>query len=172
MSFGRDWGLKSQGIDAGSTQIIVFYFAIHPTHHLPCPHSHNNNNRFQEGTCPYGPTCKYAHGPQDLRGGGGGGGGGQGGGGGGGNRPSGAGRVMTPNGPAGGMMGGGPGGMMMGGGGPGMMMQPRPPAGAPGGGAGGGGGAAGDKMWRTRLCEGFMQNGTCRYGDKCTFAHG
>ncbi len=74
----------------------------------------------------------------------------------------GSGKVMTPNGPpAGGM------GMGMPGAGP---MQPRPPAGNAGGGAGGDGNKSGH--WRTRLCEGFMQNGTCRYGDKCTFAHG
>lgn len=74
---------------------------------------------------------------------------------------------MTPNGPPAGM-GGAPGmGMgdpMMGGG---MGMQPRPPA----GGAGGGGGEK-SGHWRTRLCDQFMQTGSCRYGDKCTFAHG
>lgn len=114
----------------------------------------------QTGVCPYGPTCKYAHGPNDLRGGGP-----MGGGGGGANRAAGgSGKVMTPNGPPAGGMGGGMGGMM--GGGP---MQPRPPAGNAGG---GGGDASKSGHWRTRLCEGFMQNGTCRYGDKCTFAHG
>jgi hypothetical protein len=79
-------------------------------------------------------------------------------------RPTGAGKVMTPSGPP-----AGPGmGMGMGMGAP---MQSRPPAGNAGG---AGGAAGGDKTghWRTRLCEGFMQNGTCRYGDKCTFAHG
>lgn len=64
---------------------------------------------------------------------------------------------------------GGPGmggdGMVMGGG-----MQPRPPA--PSGGGGGGGGGDKSGHWRTRLCEQFMQHQTCRYGDKCTFAHG
>jgi len=115
------------------------------------------DRRFEQGSCPYGPTCKYAHGPGDLRTAGGAGQSGP--------RPTGAGRVMTPNGPPAGM--GGPGmggdGMMMGGG-----MQPRPPA--PSGGGGGGGDKSGH--WRTRLCEQFMQHQTCRYGDKCTFAHG
>lgn len=27
-------------------------------------------------------------------------------------------------------------------------------------------------MRKTRLCEKFMQTGSCGYGDKCTFAHG
>eukprot|EP00197_Chlamydomonas_leiostraca_P002398 CAMPEP_0202858516 /NCGR_PEP_ID=MMETSP1391-20130828/1014_1 /ASSEMBLY_ACC=CAM_ASM_000867 /TAXON_ID=1034604 /ORGANISM="Chlamydomonas leiostraca, Strain SAG 11-49" /LENGTH=627 /DNA_ID=CAMNT_0049537441 /DNA_START=96 /DNA_END=1979 /DNA_ORIENTATION=+ len=29
-----------------------------------------------------------------------------------------------------------------------------------------------DSMRKTRLCEKFMQTGSCGYGDKCTFAHG
>lgn len=27
-------------------------------------------------------------------------------------------------------------------------------------------------MKKTRLCEEFMKTGVCKYGDKCTFAHG
>lgn len=29
-----------------------------------------------------------------------------------------------------------------------------------------------EMMKKTRLCEEFMNTGSCRYGDKCTFAHG
>lgn len=29
-----------------------------------------------------------------------------------------------------------------------------------------------DQSRKTRLCEKFMQTGSCGYGDKCTFAHG
>lgn len=27
-------------------------------------------------------------------------------------------------------------------------------------------------MKKTRICEEFMKTGSCKYGDKCTFAHG
>jgi hypothetical protein len=69
---------------------------------------------------------------------------------------------MTPHGtPAGGMgpMGGGGGGGGNGGGG-GMGMAPANAGGSK------------DQHWRTRLCEQFMKEGTCRYGNNCTFAHG
>jgi hypothetical protein len=37
-----------------------------------------------------------------------------------------------------------------------------------------GAGAAGpaQSMRKTRLCEEFMQTGRCKYGDRCTYAHG
>ncbi|EFJ39773.1 CCCH zinc finger protein [Volvox carteri f. nagariensis] len=27
-------------------------------------------------------------------------------------------------------------------------------------------------MKKTRICEEFVRTGSCKYGDKCTFAHG
>eukprot|EP00798_Chlamydomonas_sp_ICE-L_P004354 gene4354-14474_t len=83
--------------------------------------------KWQEGSCSYGETCKYAHGDHELR-------------------------VLGPNGQ---VMGGVPG-----------MGMPSMPGGPP------------DKrvlinaLKKTRLCQDFTQTGTCRYAEKCTFAHG
>lgn len=86
-----------------------------------------NAHRWKDGNCPFGDTCRYAHGDADLR---------------------------TPhmNGP------GGPGG----------------PRGGPVGPAGGGGPLPPPKigiMHKTRMCDEFMRAQTCRYGDRCSFAH-
>lgn len=98
-----------------------------------------------EGKCNYGPTCKYAHGEVDLRQGGMGAPPVP--------RPTGSGKVMTPHGPAMGMPGMAMGAMP-------MQQPPKPPA------------PDKNAHFRTRLCEQFMKEGQCRYGDTCTFAHG
>ncbi|GIL80432.1 hypothetical protein Vretimale_16125 [Volvox reticuliferus] len=79
-------------------------------------------NKWKEGHCPYGDTCKYAHGDGDLR----------------------------------------------------------PPVmeGAKGAARNVKAEGAADKrtmvelMKKTRICEEFVRTGSCKYGDKCTFAHG
>ncbi|GLI70820.1 hypothetical protein VaNZ11_015824 [Volvox africanus] len=79
-------------------------------------------NKWKEGHCPYGDTCKYAHGDGDLR---------------------------PP------VMEGGKGGARN------VKAE-----------------GAADKrtmvelMKKTRICEEFVRTGSCKYGDKCTFAHG
>ncbi|GIL81346.1 hypothetical protein Vretimale_1101 [Volvox reticuliferus] len=109
--------------------------------------SHRFGRFMQTGTCSYGDSCKYAHESRGHVGGGGGGGGG------------------------GGQQGERGGGR-------------RAARGGGGGGGGGGvpGSAADDDQQsnrgknqgsrKTRLCEKFMTQGHCPYGDKCTFAHG
>lgn len=37
---------------------------------------------------------------------------------------------------------------------------------------GGKGPETGAPRMKTRLCQEFMESSKCRYGDKCTFAHG
>lgn len=43
---------------------------------------------------------------------------------------------------------------------------------SPTGSSGGGGGGSSTMRYKTELCRPFLENGFCKYGDKCQFAHG
>ncbi|CAL8284546.1 unnamed protein product [Lota lota] len=51
-------------------------------------------------------------------------------------------------------------------------LGPASPLGSGGGGGGGGGGQVNSSRYKTELCRPFEENGACKYGDKCQFAHG